>query len=98
MRSEIYDYEGRLKRYRRLIAGLRGGGIALRFLDHLNALSLNMARVSKIASHLPALLRLIDSNIGEATRADIERVVAEVNSNKHWRGWTKHDKKLRKTA
>jgi len=56
-----------LKRYRRLIAGLRGGGIALRFLDHLNALSLNMARVSKIASHLPALLRLIDSNIGEAT-------------------------------
>jgi len=67
VRSEIYDYEGRLKRYRRLIAGLRGGGIALRFLDHLNALSLNMARVSKIASHLPALLRLIDSNIGEAT-------------------------------
>ncbi|MEM3688200.1 tyrosine-type recombinase/integrase [Saccharolobus sp.] len=94
MGSEIYDYEGRLRRYRRLIAGLRNGDVALRFLDHLSALGLSMARVSKIASHLPALLRLIDFNIGEATRADIERVVAEINSNRRWREWTKHDKKL----
>ncbi|MCS7114108.1 MAG: tyrosine-type recombinase/integrase [Nitrososphaerota archaeon] len=94
MKSGIYDYEGRLRRYRRLIAGLRNGGVALSFLDHLCALGLSLARVSKVASHLPALLRMIDFDIGEATRADVERVVAAINGDRRWREWTKHDKKL----
>lgn len=94
MRSGIYDYEGRLRRCRRIIAGLRNGELALRFLDHLGALGLSLARVSKIAGHLPALLRMVDFNLGEATRADVERVVAAINNNGRWREWTKHDKKL----
>ena len=59
MRSEIYDYDERLERYKRIIKGLRNGGLALKFLDHLAALGLSVARVSKYASHLPALLRVI---------------------------------------
>jgi len=76
MRKEIYDYEERLRRYRRVIKRLRNGGLALRFLDHLSALGLSVARVSKYASHLPPLLRVIDFEPAEATRQDVEKVVA----------------------
>jgi len=35
MKSEIYNYDERLERYRRIIAGFgRNGEVALRFLDH----------------------------------------------------------------
>ena len=93
MPSEIYDYEERLQRYKRIIRGLRDGGLALRFLDHMAALGLSVARVSKYASHLPALLRVIDFDLRKATRSDVERVVAWINSQPY-REWTKHDKKL----
>ncbi|RLG94795.1 hypothetical protein DRO37_04480 [Candidatus Bathyarchaeota archaeon] len=79
MRSEIYDYDERLERYRRIIKGLRNGGLALKFLDHLAALGLSVARASKYASHLPALLRVIDFDLADATREDVERVVAWVS-------------------
>jgi len=47
VRGEIYDYEERLKRYRRIIAGFgHNGEVALRLLDHLASL-----RLSKAASH-----------------------------------------------
>ncbi|MEM4474741.1 MAG: hypothetical protein QXY75_07185, partial [Candidatus Bathyarchaeia archaeon] len=58
VKSEIYDYDERLERYRRIIAGFgRNGEAALRFLDHLASLGLSIARLSKVASHIPALLR-----------------------------------------
>ena len=76
MLSEIYDYEERLQRYKRIIKGLRNGGLALRFLDHMAALGLSVARVSKYASHLLVLLRVIDFDLKEATRSDVERVIA----------------------
>ena len=79
MRNEIYDYEKRLERYKRIIKGLRNGGLALKFLDHLSALGLSIARVSKYASHLPTLLRVIDFDLASATRRDVERVVAWIN-------------------
>ncbi|MBS7640084.1 hypothetical protein KEJ12_00325 [Candidatus Bathyarchaeota archaeon] len=42
MKSEIYDYEERLERYRRIIARFgHNGEIALRFLDHLASLGLS---------------------------------------------------------
>ncbi|MEM2027140.1 MAG: site-specific integrase [Candidatus Bathyarchaeia archaeon] len=94
MKSEIYDYDERLERYRRIIAGFgRNGEVALRFLDHLASLGLSTARLSKVAGHLPALLRIIDFNLEEATRRDVERVVAWIN-RQPYREWTKHDKKL----
>jgi len=76
MLSEIYDYEERLQRYKRIIKGLRNGDLALRFLDHMAALGLSVARVSKYASHLLVLLRVIDFDLKEATRSDVERVIA----------------------
>ena len=93
LRQEIYDYEERLKRYRRIIGHLRNGRLALRFLEHLSSLGLSLARLSKYASHIPALLRLIDFDLAQATRDDIERVVAEINQGP-WKEWTKHDKKV----
>ena len=93
MRNEIYDYEKRLERYKRIIKGLRNGGLALKFLDHLSALGLSIARVSKYASHLPTLLRVIDFDLASATRRDVERVVAWIN-RQPYREWTKHDEKL----
>ncbi|MEM3956550.1 MAG: hypothetical protein QW424_07400 [Candidatus Bathyarchaeia archaeon] len=39
MKGEIYDFDERLERYRRIIAGFgRNGEVALWFLDHLEAL------------------------------------------------------------
>jgi integrase len=93
LRQEIYDYKERLKRYRRIIRRLRNGGLALRFLGHLSSLGLSLARLSKYASHIPALLRLIDFDLAQATRDGIERVVAEINRGP-WKEWTKHDKKV----
>ncbi|MEM1586475.1 MAG: hypothetical protein QXX99_00780 [Candidatus Bathyarchaeia archaeon] len=70
----------RLERYRRIIAGFgRNGEVALRFLDHLASLGLSIARLSKVAGHLPALLRAIDFDLEKATRRDVERVVAWIN-------------------
>ncbi|MEM2563938.1 MAG: site-specific integrase [Candidatus Bathyarchaeia archaeon] len=95
MKSEIYDYDERLERYRRIIAGFgRNGEVALRFLDHLASLGLSIARLSKVAGHLPALLRVIDFNLEDATRRDVERVVAWINRNPSYRELTKRDKKL----
>jgi len=49
---------------------LRNGGLALRFSDHIVALGLSVARVSKYAGHLPALLRVIDFDLKKAARED----------------------------
>jgi len=76
------------------IAGFgRNGEIALRFLDHLASLGLSIARLSKVASHIPALLRAIDFDLEGATRRDVERVVAWIN-RQPYREWTRRDKKL----
>ncbi|MEM3000555.1 MAG: hypothetical protein QXX34_08560, partial [Candidatus Bathyarchaeia archaeon] len=93
--NEIYDYPQRIMRYRRAIAKFGANGeTALRFLDHITSQGLSQARISKIAGHLPALLRLIAFRLADATRADVERVVAAIHANQRWREWTKHDKKL----
>ena len=77
MLSEIYDYEERLQRYKRINKGLRNEGFSAPVpIDHMAALGLSVARVSKYASHLLVLLRVIDFDLKEATRSDVERVIA----------------------
>jgi hypothetical protein len=66
--AEIYDFEQRIARYRRLIAGLRNGDVALRMLDHLASLGLSAAAISNHAAHLVAVLRLVDFDVEKATR------------------------------
>jgi len=56
-------------------------------------LGLSVARVSKYASHPPALLKDMNFDPANATREDVEGVVAWINSQP-CREWTKHDKKL----
>ncbi len=93
--KSIYNYDQRLIGYRRNIEVLHNGKVTLRFLDHLGALGLSVARVSKYASHLPAVLRLIraDVELKDMTKSDVESVVAAINSGPY-KEWTKHDKKL----
>ena len=91
--ESIHDYDKRLARYKRNIKQLRNGEITLRFLDHLSALDLSVARVAKYASHLPALLRMITVDLKDITKSDIETIVANIN-NSNYKEWTKHDKKL----
>jgi len=93
VRDGIYDFEQRIARYKRIIAGLRNGDVALRMLDHLASLGLSAAAISNHAAHLVAVLRLIDFDVASATRGDVERVVAKINSNKAWSEQTKYHKK-----
>jgi len=91
--SNIHDYTGRLERCKRTVSKLRNGDLALRFLSYLGALGLSVARISKYAGHLPSLLRAIDFDPSEATREDIEKVVAWINTHPY-RELTKHDLKI----
>ena len=72
---------------------MRNGDVALRLLDHLASLGLSPAALSSNAAHLVAVLRLIDFDVAEATRGDVERVVAKINQNPNWRESTKRHKK-----
>jgi len=92
LRNSIYDYEWRIARYRRIISGLRNSDVALRLLDHLASLGLSAAALSNNVAHLVAVLRLIDFDVAEATRGDVERVVAKINQNPNWREKTKKHK------
>ncbi|MEM0049142.1 MAG: hypothetical protein QXW39_01210 [Candidatus Bathyarchaeia archaeon] len=67
MREEIYDFARRVECYRRIIAGLRNGDIALRLLDHLASLGFSETALSNQAAHLIAVLNLIDFDVREAT-------------------------------
>jgi len=91
--SGIYDYEERLQRSRRIIKGLRNGELALSFLDHLLTLGLSLARVSAYAAHLTAILRVADFDLRKASRKDVEKVVAWINSQPYSDA-TKRDKKI----
>ena len=49
--ENMYGYESAIRRYRRIIGGLRNGKLALSFLDHLACLGLSKARIAKYAEH-----------------------------------------------
>ena len=89
----IHDYEQRLTRHKRNIKQLPNGETSLQFLNHLNALGLSTARVTKYATHLPPLLRIINADLKTITKQDIECVVSTLNNSRQ-KEWTKHDKKL----
>lgn len=94
MRDDVYDFAKRLSRYRRIIAKLRNGEVALRLLDHLTSLGLSEAAICGQASYIIVVLRLIDFDLASATRSDVERVVAKINGNNRWREKTKYHKKF----
>jgi len=89
----IHDYDQRLIRARRSLKQLPNGEVAIRFLDHLSALGLSLARVTKYATHMPVLLRTINTDLKAMTKQDVEAIVADINCSKQ-KAWTKRDKKL----
>ncbi|MDR1992851.1 MAG: site-specific integrase [Nitrososphaerota archaeon] len=90
----IHNYEKSFERFKYNIKQLPNSQISLQFLDHLGALGLSVGRLVKYASYLPVLLRIIgNTNLKELTKTDVERVVANINSNQN-KASTKHDKKL----
>ncbi len=91
--SNIHDYTGRLERCKRTISKLRNRDLALRLPNCLGALGLSTARIFKYAGHLPSLLRVIDFDPSGATREDIERVIAWINTHPY-RELTKRDLKI----
>jgi len=89
----IHDYDQRLIRARRNIQPLQNSEAALCFIDHLCALGLSKARVTKYAAHLPPLLRMINTDLKTMTKLNVEKVVAAINTSNQ-KSWTKRDKKL----
>ncbi|RLI04362.1 hypothetical protein DRO26_04735, partial [Candidatus Bathyarchaeota archaeon] len=68
--------------------------MTLSFLSHLKSLGLSDARIAKYASHLPTVLRALGNiDLRKATKTDVERAVAWINSQ-NYAGWTKHSLKL----
>jgi len=89
----IHDYEQRLTRHKRNIKQLPNGETTLQFLNHIGAIGLSLARVTKYATHLPPLLRMINTDIKTITKSQVETIIADINNSKQ-KAWTKHDKKL----
>jgi site-specific recombinase XerD len=89
----IHNYQQSLNRTQRTLKTMQNGKLALQFLDHLGALGLSLARVTKYATHLPPLLRMINIDLKVMTKTDVEAIVATINGCDQ-KEWTKHDKKL----
>jgi len=90
---DIHGVAERLKRARVRLGGLSHGSLLLGFIDHLESLGLSPARVLKYANHLCKIFRHIPFDPANATRRDVERVVAWIN-RQPYREWTKHGLKM----
>ncbi|MCL2641899.1 MAG: hypothetical protein FWD52_00040 [Candidatus Bathyarchaeota archaeon] len=73
----VHNYQQRLDRSRHNIASLPHSEISLQFLDHLSALGLSVGRVSKYASHLPTLLRIIGDDVKGMSKIKVDNALSE---------------------
>jgi integrase/ribosomal protein L40E len=78
--TDIYEYSKRLESTRRRLESLANSRFLLSFLDHLRALGLSCGRVAKYANHICSLMRGCSFDPQNATRRDVERVLAWINS------------------
>jgi len=91
--ADIHGCAGRLEAARRRLSRLEHGGLLLKFLDHLQALGFSPPRVLKYATQLCALFKNVPFDPVSAGRAEVEKVVAWINSQPY-KSWTKHGLKL----
>jgi hypothetical protein len=91
--KDIHDYAKRLASAKRRIAQLENAELLLNFVAHLEALGLSTGRVAKYANHACALTKRCPLNATSATRADIEKVVAWINTQPYKTN-TKNDLRL----
>jgi len=91
--SDIYGYSERLESAKRRLSRYECSRLLLGFLDHMVALGLSTGRVAKYANHISALMRNVVFDPVKATRSDVERVVAWINSQPY-KSSTKGDLRL----
>ncbi|MEM3550319.1 MAG: tyrosine-type recombinase/integrase [Candidatus Bathyarchaeia archaeon] len=91
--TEIYEYAKRLESARRRIKGLANSSFLLSFIDHLEALGLSAGRVAKYANHICALMKKRPFDPRNATKMDIEGVIAWINGQPY-KSSTKEDLKV----
>jgi len=91
--TDIYGYSKRLESAGKRLEGLASGSFLLSFLDHLRALGLSQGRVAKYANHICSLMRGLPFDPQNATRRDVERVLAWINSQPY-KSTTKKDFKV----
>ncbi len=90
---DIHDYAKRLENAKRRLAKLENAELLLNFVAHLEALGLSTGRVAKYANHVCALTKRCPHNPKTATRADIEKIVAWINTQPYKTN-TKNDLRL----
>ena len=93
--KDIHDYGKRLESAKRRLAKLENAELLLNFVAHLEAIGQSTGRVAKYANHVCALTKRCPFNAPSATRADVEKVIAWINTQPY-KSSTKSD--LRRTV
>ena len=78
--KDIHNYPKRLESAKRRLAQLDYAELHLNFVAHLQAIGQSTGRVAKYANHVCALTKRCPLNADLATRPDVEKVVAWINT------------------
>ena len=78
--KDIHDYAKRLASAKRRLAQLENAEMLISFVAHLEAIGQSTGRVAKYANHVCALTKRCPLNATSATRADVEKVIAWINT------------------
>ena len=91
--KDLYGYAEGLERAKRRLSKYGNADLLLGFIGHLEALGLSAGRIVKYANHLCTIFRNVPFDPSSASKADVEKVIAWINSQPY-KEWTKHDLKL----
>jgi integrase/recombinase XerD len=78
--KDIHDYGKRLESAKRRLAQLENAEFHLSFIAHLEAIGQSTGRVAKYANHVCALTKRCPLKAASATSADVEKVIAWINT------------------
>ncbi len=78
--KDIHDYAKRLASAKRRLAQLENAELHLSFIAHLEAIGQSTGRVAKYANHVCALTKCCPLNATSATRNDVEKMIAWINT------------------
>jgi integrase len=78
--KDIHDYQKRLASAKRRLAQLENAELHLSFIAHLEAIGQSTGRVAKYANHVCALTKRCPLQAASATRTDVEKVIAWINT------------------
>jgi len=78
--KDIHDYGKRLESAKRRLAQLEDAELHLSFIAHLEAIGQSTGRVAKYANHVCALTKRCPLKAASATRNDVEKAIAWINT------------------